>query len=172
MNCSRRRALVGLFSVVAGGVIGLPVLATTRPVQLLPWPDGNDPLAGHVRKGQWTLVMYWSVTCTICAHEAPLMSQLHEEPASKSPVNVIGVCIDGPAMKSAAAEWMREHEMRFPSLLGDLREVAAYFSVAAKEQFLGTPTFMIFDRARQLVGVNAGPVRIQAVRSFIARKDG
>jgi len=66
---------------------------------------------------------------------------------------------------------MRDHQMGFPTLLGDLASIAGYFSAATQEGFRGTPTFMVFNRSGQLVGVNAGPLRIQALKDFIARKE-
>ncbi len=137
--------------------------------RIRPWQDGESPLAAHLTPGGWTLVMFWSVTCVICASEAPTMSALHEEEESHG-VALLGVSIDGTDQRPAVARWMQRHQMRFPTLLGDLRGIAAYFEAAAREPFRGTPTFMIFDPRGRLVGVNAGPVRAKAVRDFIARK--
>jgi peroxiredoxin len=142
--------------------------AASEP-EIRPWSDLEDPIAPHLTPGAWTLVMFWSVTCEICAVETPVLNAFYEQERDRG-VHILGVSIDGPGMRTEAARWMKHHQMRFPSLIGELSWIAAYFAAATEEPFLGTPTFMIFDPRGRLVGVNAGPVRIQAVKDFIARK--
>ena len=114
--------------------------------------------------------MFWSVTCEICAAEAPALSALNK--ARQEPgVDLLGVSIDGATLRSEVARWMKRHEMDFPTLLGELPEIAAYYQMATRERFRGTPTFMVFNPAGQLVGLNLGPVRIHQLQNFIARKE-
>ena len=155
--------------VLAGWLLfALPVVAAAS-AEIRPFTAAADPISEHRTEGAWTLVMFWSVTCSICATESPGLSAFHEEEA-RSGVNVLGVSIDGAGMREEVAAWMARHQMRFPTLLGDLAQVAGYFSAATGEPFRGTPSFLMFDPRGRLVGVNVGPVRVQAVREFIARK--
>ncbi len=134
-----------------------------------PWQSLDPPIAAHQRPGTWTLVMFWSVTCGICAAETPALSAFYER-ERESGIELLGVSIDGASMRHQVARWMTQHQMRFPTLLGDLAEIGGYFARATREPFRGTPTFMLFDPTGQVVGVNAGPVRPEAVKSFIDRK--
>lgn len=134
-----------------------------------PWAGLAHPIAAHLRPGTWTLVMFWSVTCGICAAEMPALNAFYERERD-SGIQLLGVSIDGPNMRHQVARWMTQHQMRFPTLLGNLAEIGAYFANATQEPFRGTPTFMIFDPSGRVVGVNAGAVRPDAVKSFIDRK--
>jgi len=113
--------------------------------------------------------MFWSVTCGICAAETPALNAFYERERDTG-IELLGVSIDGPDMRHQVARWMTQHQMGFPTLLGDLAEIGAYFTSATQEPFRGTPTFMVFDPTGRVVGVNAGAVRPEAVKSFIDRK--
>ncbi len=160
--------------LVSGMTLALSLLAAagaeaTAEPEILPWAALEAPIAPHLTPGAWTLVMFWSVTCGICAAETPALNDFYEQERERG-VHLLGVSIDGAGRHAEVARWMKHHQMGFPSLLGELSGIGAYFAAAAGEPFRGTPTFMIFDPRGQLVGLNAGPVRIQAVRDFIARK--
>lgn len=151
--------------------IATGVGATSDP-EIRPWTDRAAPIAPHLTPDAWTLVMFWSVTCGICAAETPKLNAFYQQEQQRDRgVSLLGVSIDGPAMHPQVAGWMQDHGMGFPTLLGDLASIASYFSAATQEAFRGTPTFMIFNPRGQLVGVNAGPIRVQAVKDFIARKE-
>lgn len=152
----------------------LGMVVITAPVQADPdireWLNQARPLHEHFEDDSWTLVMFWSVSCEICARETPALGAFHQEKKERG-IRVLGVSIDGVQQQDSVARWMKRHGMHFASLLGPLPDIAAYYSSVTAEQFLGTPTFLIFDRAGELVGVNPGPVRIQAVRDFINRRE-
>ena len=133
------------------------------------WGAPRADLQAELSPGQWNLVVIWSVTCTICAAETPGLSDFHDNPGTPS-VRVLGLSIDGANAETAVAAWMREHKMRFPTLLADIRDVATYLVGVAGEDLLGTPTFLLFNPTGELVGMNHGPLRIDKLRAFIARK--
>ena len=117
-------------------------IAASEP-EIRAWAARGDPIAPHLAPGAWTLVMFWSVSCGICAAETPGLNTFHEqEQAREDGVRLLGVSIDGSGMRPEVARWMQDHQMHFPTLLGDLREIASYFSAATQEAFRGTPTFM------------------------------
>lgn len=135
------------------------------------WVERESPLQAHLKPGEWTLVVFWSITCSICASEMPALNALHQAERGNG-ISMLGVSIDGEAFRGVVGEWMQQHQMEFPTLLGELGSVAGYFGAAAQEDFRGTPSFMLFNRSGKLAGMNAGPVRVQAIKDFIARKEG
>lgn len=132
--------------------------------------DGRrSSLDEYVGKGKWTLVMFWATDCGICKREMPVLSAFHDKHKGTK-ATVLGVAIDGMDKVDAIRASMRLHQASFPTLVGELGVVGINFELAAGEPLRGTPTFLMFNPSGELVGVNPGPVRPEAVEAFMARK--
>ena len=167
-----RRQLCSLAQrlVAAAVLLSASVVTAAAEPEIRPWTDGETPLRAHFKSGTWTLVMFWSVTCSICAVETPALNSFYKAERDNG-VHLLGVSIDGGARRDEVAQWMKRHHMGFPTLLGELRSIAVFFDTSTQEPFRGTPTFLLYDRSGRLVGMNTGPVRAQAIKDFIARKE-
>jgi peroxiredoxin len=146
----------------------LSVAAATPVVHV--WNAEVQTLRDHIEPGNWTLLMFWSVTCEICAREVPALSRFADAQRGEG-VRVLGVSIDGEVLEPRVRRWMTQHDMRFDTLLASLGDAARYYGRVTGERFMGTPTFLLFNREGAVVGVNAGPVRIEALQAFIDRKE-
>ncbi len=126
-------------------------------------------LMDNVIAGKWNLVMMWSLTCGICVRESPVMSQLYDDEKDGN-ITVLGVSIDGQQSMPEVEQWMKRHDMRFPNFVGELITVASNFKALTKEDFRGTPTFILFNPEGKLAAVQPGPLKPEALRRFVAKQ--
>jgi len=164
-----RRSVIKAASA-AVALAGLGLSTAARAENELVTMDGQQTsLMDHVIDQKWNLVMMWSVTCGICARETPAMSQLYDDEKDGN-ITVLGVSIDGEAATPQVAQWMNRYDMRFPNFVGELITVASNFKALTKEDFRGTPTFILFDPTGKLTAVQPGPLKPEALRRFIAKQ--
>lgn len=131
--------------------------------------DGaNKDLNAFVGKGKWTLVMFWATDCGICMRQKPVISEFHNK-HKNGDAQVVGVAIDGYEEIDAINAYVAEHKPSFPTLVAELPILSMNYQIATEEQFRGTPTYWMFDPKGDLVGNNPGPVRIEALESFMAK---
>lgn len=129
--------------------------------------DGSDiGLERYVGKGKWTLVMFWGLNCPICEQNKPQISAFHDERKSGD-AEVIGVVINGMEAKPQILAAIDENPVSFPNYIAELPLLSVNFQIAAGEPFRGTPTYWLFDPKGELIAVNPGPIRKEALESFI-----
>ncbi len=134
--------------------------------------DGNVvDLDDYKGDGKWLLVMLWSTTCHICEAQKPSISRFHTEHKDID-AHVLGIALDGMDSIDAIKQNIATHETSFPSLVGDIVIVASHYQGMTQESLRGTPTYLLFDPEGELVGNNPGPLRIEALEQFMARKSG
>ncbi len=128
--------------------------------------DGKPvSLDRHVGKGKWTLVMFWALKCPICERNKPDINAFAEQ---HKDAEVVGIVIDGMEQKAAIERKLKESPLKFPNYIAELGLMAMNFEIAAQEPFRGTPTYWLFDPKGELVAVNPGPIRKEALENFIA----
>lgn len=143
--------------------LALPCLATVVDAD-----RGRDStLAALAVPGKWTVLMFWSVDCTICEAEMPEYAELARSDAD---IAVVGISVDGEARAEAVRSELERHGASFPNHLTDPFRLEPEYSARAGEPFRGTPTFWLLSPEGLLVGMNTGPMRVSALRAFIARK--
>ncbi|MEJ2114839.1 MAG: TlpA disulfide reductase family protein [Gammaproteobacteria bacterium] len=132
--------------------------------------DGKfTTLSQHFEKDKWTLVMLWTTNCGICQREYPIMSEFHNKHKDID-AKVLGVSLDGYSKLDAITQHISEMPMTFDNLIGEITVVAFNYKSATEEALRGTPTFLMFNPAGQLVGHNPGPVKPEALEKFISNK--
>lgn len=155
-------------------LITLILLLTTSITHAANWLevrtiDGKfTTLSQHFEEGKWTLVMLWTTNCGVCISEYPIMSDFHDKHKDID-AKVIGVSLDGYAQLDTITSHINEMPMTFDNLIGELTVVAFNYEASTEESLLGTPTYMMFNPQGQLVGHNPGPVKLEALESFIQR---
>ncbi len=160
----RKILLLGFFVLIA---TALSPVAWSAPKLDLHTLDGKPKdLDVFVGKGRWVLVMFWATTCPICEEQKPVISRFHDLHKNDD-AEVVGVVIDGLDKKKAIEDSMRRNPMSFPTLVAELGLLSMNYQIAAGEPFRGTPTYWLFNPSGELVGVNPGPLRIQAIEKFI-----
>lgn len=121
-----------------------------------------------IGKGKWTVVAVWAHDCHICEREIHEMSALHTARRDKDAI-VLGVSIDGMNKAKKAREFVTRHKLPFVNLIAEPdQEVLEKFGGG---QFVGTPTYYIYEPQGEIVGQNIGPVTREEVESFISSYD-
>lgn len=131
-------------------------------------PDGaSTTLDAHLVGGDWMVVMLWATNCSICVTEFPKFSRLHEEGHGR---RVLGIALDGANNGAAVDAFYARTGAKFPTLLADLSVYRGSYRTITGEELKGTPTFMLYNPEGRLVGLNLGPMRVEALERFIDRK--
>ena len=118
--------------------------------------------------GKWQVVMIWATDCHICAEMKPLMSAFHDQ-HKDTDAEVYGVALDGVDNLDAVNRYMTEHKVTFPTYVGDMGLIAINFEMNAEVRLSGTPTYMLFNPAGELVAIDYGMLDIDALENFISR---
>lgn len=146
---------------------GLTLL--TPPVSALTGMDDKPAsLETLVGKGKWTVVEVWASDCRACR------GSIHETinfEAANPDVDVVGISLDGSGGKANAEKFIDEFGLDFTNLLSDPSEFDKYLYSTAKESFIGTPTFMVYNPAGKLLAVQAGAITEEALSAFIKRQE-
>ncbi len=132
--------------------------------------DGKPAsIAQYTGKGKWTVVMFWASDCLVCNKEARHYDEFHIKHRDKDAV-VLGVSLDGKANIKDALGFVREHELRFPNLIGEAEDIAVFFYDSTGEHWVGTPTFLIYSPEGKLTVQQAGAVPVSLIEEFLKQQ--
>jgi len=130
--------------------------------------DGNAAsINDYAGKGKWLVVMFWASDCHICnkeAHQYVDMQERHKD----GNINVLGITTDGLTNKAAAKAFIKEHKLNFPNLIGSLEDIAGMYYNLTGNQWIGTPTFFIYNPEGKLGVADAGAIPAKIIEDFIA----
>ena len=133
--------------------------------------DGKpEKLTDYTGKGQWTVVLIWASDCHVCNAEAEQYIQLHES-HKNTDAKVLGLSVDGQDKLAAAKGFMKRHSVTYPSLIGEPGEVASLYEELTGGHWVGTPTFLIYDRKGMLKAAQPGAVPADIIEGFIKEQD-
>lgn len=128
-------------------------------------PRNVNEFIGH---GKWTVVVAWAHDCHICGQEIHEMSEFHAAHQGKDAV-VLGVSIDGYDQVKEARRFVEKHKLPFVNLIAEPRQdVMMQFGAG---QFVGTPTYYIYNPQGRIVGQNIGPLTREEIEIFMASPD-
>lgn len=131
--------------------------------------DGAETtLAEQVPAGRWTLAMIYTTYCGVCRDEYPVISAFHDAHKARD-ASVIGIALDGYDEIATVRRYVARKPFTFPSVVGEPDVVGPAFEAATDEAFTGTPSYLLFNPARQLVAARSGTLSRQALEDFIAR---
>lgn len=142
-------------------------LFTTPATALSGMDDKPASLEELVGKGKWTVVEVWASDCRACR------GSIHETvdfEMSNPDVDVIGISLDGAEGKANAEKFIDEQGLTFPNLLSNPSEIDKYLFSTAKESFIGTPTFMVYNPLGKLLTVQPGAVTAEELSAFISKQ--
>lgn len=118
-----------------------------------------------IGRGQWTVVVVWAHDCRICDREIGEMAAFHAAHRDKDAI-VLGITLDGSRHLKEARAFVKRHKLPFVNLITEPSyEVMVKFGAG---EFVGTPTYYIYNPKGVIVGQNIGPVSRKEVEAFIA----
>ena len=163
MGATKNNLIIKLFT-------GLLLLLSASLVNASPLTDMSGNAASindYAGKGKWLVVMFWASDCHICnkeAHQYVDMQARHKD----GNISVLGVSTDGMANKAAAMSFIKEHKLNFPNLIGSLEDIAGMYYDLTGNQWVGTPTFFIYNAEGKLGIADAGAIPAKIIEDFIA----
>lgn len=166
---SRKGLFVGLFFATLFA-ISTPIIAGDIGVGLLKdFEGGLHSLNEYTGQGKWTVVMLWASDCGVCNAEAKHYVAFHTAHKDKD-ATILGVSLDGWAKKAEAEKFIQRHAVTFPNLIESPEKVAALYSYVTGEQWIGTPTFLVYSPAGELLAAQVGAVSTDIIESFIEKE--
>jgi peroxiredoxin len=129
-------------------------------------PSGIEQYAGN---GKWLVVMLWASDCGVCNKEVHQYTAFHKKHSDKDAV-ILGVSLDGAEKKTDAEAFLSRHKVNFPNLIGEPEVVAGLYQDLTGSQWVGTPTFMVYNPKGELIGAQVGAVPPKTIESFIDRE--
>lgn len=118
--------------------------------------------------GKWLLVMFWASDCHICNKEASQYVDFHFTHSDKD-ATVLGISADGKARFKAAEKFIKKHSVDFPNLIGEPEDVAALYGKYANSQWVGTPSFLLFNPKGEVMAAQVGAVPPEVIEDFMEK---
>jgi peroxiredoxin len=149
-------------------LIAILLVAGIVPAQAqLQYMDGKSAtLQENIGKGKWTLVMFWASDCHICNREASEYVDFHFVHFDDN-ATVLGISMDGQSKKAEAESFIRRHKVNFPNLIGEPKDIGKLFYELTGSQFVGTPSFVLFNTKGEIKAMQVGPLPTDLVEKFI-----
>lgn len=119
--------------------------------------------------GEWTVVMIWAADCHVCNEESGQYSGFHQA-HSGTDARVLGISIDGKERLADARAFVDRNGVIYPNLIGDLQTVTQWYQVETGENFIATPTFVLFGPDGEVRAAQPGAVPPSAIEEFISSR--
>jgi len=146
----------------------LLLVSTAVSAGLLTTLDGKPAnISDYAGNGKWLIVMFWASDCHICNKEAHQYVDLQARNKDGN-IRVLGITTDGLGNKAAAQGFIDEHKLNFPNLIGSLEDIAGMYYDLTGNQWVGTPTFFIYNAEGKLRVADAGAIPAHIIEDFIA----
>lgn len=154
-----------ILPALLGGLLSLPVWADAPSIVLRDLNGRERNINEFVGHGKWTVVVAWAHDCRICDREIDEMTLFHNA-HSKKDASVLGVTLDGMDKLPQARAFVKRHKLPFVNLVAEpTQKVMTQFGAG---EFVGTPTYYIYNPKGDIVGQNIGPITRKEIEEFIA----
>ena len=153
-----------LITLMATILLFISTAASAGPLMTLDGKPAN--ISDYTGNGKWLVVMFWASDCHICNKEAHQYVDLQARNKDGN-IRVLGITTDGLANKVAAQGFIDEHKLNFPNLIGSLEDIAGMYYDLTGNQWVGTPTFFIYNAEGKLRVADAGAIPANIIEDFI-----
>jgi peroxiredoxin len=146
-------------------IVGFLLIANT-------WAEFKDfngtphKLADFTGKGKWTVVMFWASDCRVCNAEIGQYIRFNDKHKNQD-ASILGVSLDGQSGLKAAQDFVQRHAVTFPNLVGEPNAVAELYQNLTGNEWLGTPSFLVYNTQGELMAAQAGAVPPDLIEKFI-----
>jgi peroxiredoxin len=142
------------------------VVASSSWAELKDFNGAPHQLTDFTGKGKWTIVMFWASDCRVCNAEIGQYIQFDQEHKNKD-ASILGVSLDGEAKLEAARDFIKRHAVSFPNLVGEPNEIADLYQTLTSTDWVGTPSFLVYNPKGELLAAQAGAVPTDLIEKFI-----
>ena len=142
----------------------MPVLAAAPDIKAQDIDGNAQNVNQYIGKGKWTAVVFWAHNCPICNREIQQMTFFQDDHEDKD-ATVLGVSMDGFSQADKSRAFIDRHELNFPNVMINPKQ--SEFKKFGGGQFVGTPTFYLYNPAGELMATNVGPVAVEKIEEFI-----
>lgn len=157
-----------IMAAIFGGFLTLTAWAAAPSIALHDLDGRARNVNEFVGHGKWTIVVIWAHDCHICGREIGEMAAFHAAHRDKDAI-VLGVTLDGAARLKEARAFVKRHKLPFVNLV--IEPAEQELMKFGGGEFVGTPTYYIYNPKGELAGKNIGPVSRKEVESFIVSGD-
>lgn len=157
-----------LISIVL--LLTTPFIAHAETMKLADLKGNSHALTEYIGQGQWTIVMIWASDCGICNKEAVHLEAFHAKHKDLDG-RILGISMDGLDGLKEARDFVTTHGLTFTNLVGDAEEVAVMYYDITGTYFIGTPSFLFFDRKGEIRAYLAGAVDTPLIEQYIQEQD-
>jgi len=150
------------------------LLDLIHPIEGQPLPE----MTIDEEEQQWLLVKLWSIDCSICRAQVPVISALHQdrtninqadEKQKAYQLSVLGISIDAETRQSEIANYLQKNQPTYPNVIAENIAIAQWFGSLAQEPFRGTPTYLLFDPYGDLAAIQTSILKPDSLDKFISR---
>ena len=128
------------------------------------------PLSRYFEPGKWTMVMLWTTYCGACRSQYPAVSAFHDK-HKDTDAKVIGMSLDGFAEVDKVRAYIADKPMTFESSIVEVEAIRSAYKALTEESFTGTPTYLMFNPAGELVAHVPGLIAVEDVERYIAESE-
>lgn len=114
-----------------------------------------DRLNATVKSDGWTLVMLWAHDCIPCERQKPMIEQFYQQNKTRG-FQVVGVSTDSKALRDKAEKTYSASKTSFTNYYYEGSNFRKAYDQFTGRDFLGTPTYMVYDPSGQLRGTHTG----------------
>jgi peroxiredoxin len=151
-------------------LLPLGVMAADGSIGILRGFDGSfHSVNEYTGQGKWTVVMIWASDCGVCNAEAANYVKFHQAHKDKD-ATILGVSLDGQAMKAEAEKFIQRHAVNFPNLIDEPERVAQWYTGLSGQPWIGTPTFLVYSPKGELRAAQVGAVPTDLIEDFMAKE--
>jgi len=120
-------------------------------------------------RGKAVLLNFWATWCAPCRIEMPWLVEFYKQYQSQG-LEIVGVSMDDAGQETAVAEFIKEHNVNYPILIGN-NDVADLYGGL---RFL--PQTLFIDREGNIVktmyGIKSKEDFEHSIKEFVGQRDG
>lgn len=157
-----------IFTIVIA-VTFFAVVTPSYSAALTDFSGNPKKISDYTGEGKWLVVMIWASDCHVCNQEAHEYIKFHTIHKDKD-ARMLGISIDGKEKLAEAKQFLKKHDINFPSLISEPAAMTETYEELTGDRFIGTPSFMVYKPSGELLGAQGGAVPTSVIESFIARE--
>jgi len=123
-----------------------------------------DKITNYIGNDKWTVLEIWASDCPACRMHMPEMVEFDGKLKN---TRLLSVSVDGLDRIEDTEDFIAEFDIKFPTIMSNPIEMNVWMQQSVGENFVGTPTFILFDPEGKLVAAQPGIVSTASLEKFI-----